>query len=92
MELLSTVRAKLQDGFLTPDELGLWDRVLPALTATQLQQLLEVFTQEQELVRMMTDNLKAKVAAVEHQNLNAWKAALEHELSMVKLVTPNLAT
>lgn len=85
-------RTKLAEAFLTPEELAIWDKILPAVAAEYIQHLLDAVEQEPELLRYLTDNLKAKAEALKNQDIAAWKTALDQELAIIKLVNPSIGS
>lgn len=79
---------KLKNAQLKPEEIELWERVLVSVTDETAKSVVDLFSERPNLISLMTENLRLKEGALKNKDLDAWKAALSHEMDMVNLVQP----
>lgn len=74
---------KLRASSLSSYEMSLWERVFQSLPEESQQNILSVFNSQTDGVRILTDNLVAKTAALESMDISQWEDALKHDASVI---------
>ncbi len=89
-EIRNKIMEKLRDAFIAPDELELWSKALATMDEQSLGAIQRVLETDSDSPRILTDNLKAKRAAIRSNDRDQWDRILESEKQYLQTFVPSI--
>ena len=84
MDDLGIIKEKLGNASLSSKELAMWSAALDAMNEKELEAVLEMIDLGASAIHIATDNLSAKMEALDRENAAGWNSILEHEGKIIE--------